>query len=328
MTQTAASADSALQTGVEVWRGGVTPWECDENGHMNVRFYIARAMEGLVGLAARLGMSHAFSPHASATLRVTDMHIRFLREARPPAGLHMIAGVLEMGETDARFLLTLIHSATGAPSASFNIVVTHVTPGEGRAFAWSRAVRERAAALTTATPAYAAMRGVDPGAPSAAASLARAEALGMTTIASGALMARDCDVFGRMNTEYFIGRIYDGIDRVANEQRDIVMAHASARPARIGAAALEYRLIHLNWPLAGDRFVIRSAVIAVADRTLRMVHWMLDPETGAAWAMAEAVTATLDLDARKIIPITQPARDILARMILPGARLTDAAEPV
>ncbi|MEI9891118.1 MAG: hypothetical protein WDN45_11635 [Caulobacteraceae bacterium] len=29
--------------GTEIWRGGVTPWQCDEMGHMNVRFYLAAA---------------------------------------------------------------------------------------------------------------------------------------------------------------------------------------------------------------------------------------------------------------------------------------------
>ena len=51
MTQAGADADNL---GIEVWRGCVNTWECDEMGHLNVRFYVARAMEGLVGLAAAL----------------------------------------------------------------------------------------------------------------------------------------------------------------------------------------------------------------------------------------------------------------------------------
>ena len=47
---------------VEVWRGGVNTWEIDMMGHLNVRFYVARAMEGLVGAAAALGMAGAFRP--------------------------------------------------------------------------------------------------------------------------------------------------------------------------------------------------------------------------------------------------------------------------
>ena len=45
-----------LGEGVEVWRGSVATWECDAMGHLNVGFYVAKSMEGLVGLAAELGM--------------------------------------------------------------------------------------------------------------------------------------------------------------------------------------------------------------------------------------------------------------------------------
>ena len=32
---------------IEVYRGSINTWECDEMGHMNVRFYVAKMMEGL-----------------------------------------------------------------------------------------------------------------------------------------------------------------------------------------------------------------------------------------------------------------------------------------
>ncbi|MDP1964510.1 MAG: thioesterase family protein, partial [Reyranella sp.] len=70
---------------IEIWRGGVNTWECDEMGHMNVRFYVTRAMEGLVGLAAALGLPHAFTQEAGSTLIVGEQHIRFLREAHAGA---------------------------------------------------------------------------------------------------------------------------------------------------------------------------------------------------------------------------------------------------
>jgi acyl-CoA thioester hydrolase len=58
---------------VEVWRGGVNTWDCDEMGHMNVRHYVSRAMEGLAGLAEALCMPQAFCTTASATLLVRDI---------------------------------------------------------------------------------------------------------------------------------------------------------------------------------------------------------------------------------------------------------------
>ena len=171
--------------GVEIWRGGVNTWECDEMGHMNVRFYVTRAMEGLVGLAAALGMPKAFAPDAGASLLLREQHIRFLREARPGGLLHMRGAVIEMGETDAQVLQVLYHSDTGEPAASFVSRVGHVTALGGRPFAWPRQARERAERLTVAIPTYAAPRGVDLGPFESRASLDRSAALGLTPIALG-----------------------------------------------------------------------------------------------------------------------------------------------
>ena len=59
--------------GLEVWRGGVNTWECDEMGHMNVRFYVSRFIEGLAGLALRLGdqadLLHVHAPNPVMTTR-------------------------------------------------------------------------------------------------------------------------------------------------------------------------------------------------------------------------------------------------------------------
>ena len=318
MTQDRSDADSL---GVEVWRGCVNTWECDEMGHMNVRFYVARAMEGLVGLAAALGMPQAFSPDANATLQVREQHIRFLREARPGASLFMRGAVIEMGESEARLLLVLFH-AGGEPAASFQTVVAHVTPGEDpRAFGWPRHALEQAKALTTQIPSYAAARSVGLGGFVSQASLERADALGLMAISAGSIGGQDCDVFGRMRTEQFIGRVSDGIAALAAPTRAVILETAQPRPQRIGGAVLEYRLAHLAWPRAGDRFVVRSGMAGLNDRTQRLVHWMLDPHSGKAWGTSEAVAVTLDLDARKIVAVSPAARGALEKRVIAGLAL-------
>ena len=62
-----------------LWRGNANTWECDELGHLNVRFYMAKAQEALAGLADQLGMHHAFAPDATATLIPRDVTLRFRR---------------------------------------------------------------------------------------------------------------------------------------------------------------------------------------------------------------------------------------------------------
>jgi acyl-CoA thioester hydrolase len=307
--------------GVEVWRGGVNTWECDDMGHMNVRFYVARAMEGLAGLAAELGMPRAFSPAANATLLVREHHIRFLREARARAPLHMRGWVAEIGETGARLMLALFHSVSGEPAATFQTLVEHVTPVDGRPFPWSTATRTKAAALTARVPDFAAARGLSLAPFESKACLARADALGLMSIGAGAVSNQDCDVFGRMRAEQFIGRVSDGIPALVGVNRGIVLAGLETPPTNVGGAVLEYRLAHLNWPRAGDRVVIRSGLAGADHRTQRMIHWMLDPATGKAWGTSEAIAVTFDLDQRKIIPVSPKAQAELNAAAVKGLTL-------
>lgn len=307
--------------GLEVWRGGVDARECDQFGQMSARFFVARAMEGLVGLAGALGLEGAFRPNAEATLLIKDQHIRFLREARPGAPLHMTAGVIEIGASEARLLLLLIHSSTGEIVASSQMVVTHSTARDERPFAWSDRTQVLARGRMTTVPDDAAPRWLIPAAAPGRASLANAEALGLPRLGAGAFGPRDCDVFGRVRPELFIGRVSEGAPRMAQLFGHTVAAGAPGPPSRVAEAVLEYRLLHLAWPRAGDRFEIRSGLADVDRRRRRMVHWMLDPVTGASWGSAESAAVSLDLDTRKTIPIDAQGRTRLRERITPGLSL-------
>ncbi len=307
--------------GVEIWKGGVNTWDCDEMGHMNVRHYVVRAQEGLVGLAAELGLPQAFTPHANATLLVKEHHIRFLREAHAGAPLTMLGGVIEMGETDARILQLLVHPASGELAATFQTTVVHATPREGQPFPWPSIARERAKALKIEVPEKAKARSIDLSPFTPTASLARADALNLTRIGLGGLLPSDCDVFGRMRAEQFIGRVSDGIGAFIHPFRDVVVEHAEKKPARTGGAVLEYRIAYLAWPRAGDRVEIRSGLIGTDARTMRVAHWMLDPATGQPWGTSEAVAITFDLDARKVVAVSDAARKALSAHEISGLAL-------
>ncbi|MBO9544041.1 thioesterase family protein [Caulobacter sp.] len=307
--------------GVEIWRGGVNTWDCDEMGHMNVRHYVVRAMEGLIGMAAELGLANAFSPHANATLLVKEHHIRFLREAHAGAPLTMLGGVIEMGETDAKILQLLIHPASGELAATFQTTVVHATPRDGQPFPWPRVARERGEALKVEVPEKARARSIDLGAFEPTASLDRADQLNLSRIGLGGLLPSDCDVYGRMRAEQFIGRVSDGIGAFIHPFRDVVVEHAEHKPARVGGAVLEYRIAYLAWPRAGDRVDIRSGLMGTDARTMRVVHWMLDPATGEPWGTSEAVAITFDLDARKVVPVSDAARAALSRHEVEGLAL-------
>lgn len=270
-------------------------------GHLNVGFYVAKAMEGLIGLAAELGMPQAFAPHAAATLIVREQHIRFLREAHVGAQLHIEAGVLEMDESEARILLLMRHH-DGELAASFQMLVAHATAREGRTFPWPQWARARGQALTIEAPEKSRPRSVSQGPVETAASLPRALELGVKRIGMGAFRQNDCDSFGRMRTELVMARISDSI---AHLMADLLANMASGGERRLGAVVLEYRFIFLAWPRAGDRYELRSGMSGAEPKVRRMLHWFLDPASGRPWASAEAVAAVFDLETRRTVALTE-----------------------
>ena len=306
--------------GVEIWRGGVNTWECDEMGHMNVRFYVSRAQEGVAHLAALLGLPDAFTPYAESTLLITDQHLRFLREAHAGAPLHMTGGVIRMGTSDATLLLVIVHSRTGLPAATLITRVLHARPRDGRGFPWPRRALEAAARLTVEVPAYAAPRSILPDGQAPVSSVTSGAAARLTRIGLGVISPAATDVFGRMRPDEFIGRVSDGVGGLLAGVREAVAAAATHPPKRTGGAVLEYRLTYLDWPRAGDHVSLHSGLGGYDDKTQRLGHWLLDPVSGQAWGFAEAVAVNFDLDTRKTIPIADEAKAVLETFVRPDLR--------
>lgn len=306
---------------MEVWGGGVNTWECDEMGHLNVRFWVAKAMEALAGLSRLMGMPDAFARSGGATLVVRDLHMRFLREARAGACLWASGGVVALGETDADLLVVLRH-ADGTPAATFRIRADHATAGDLRPFPWPARIRAACAGLACEVPAFAAPRSIDLSpVVETRAGLAFAEAHGMTRIGLGAVRADELDAFGRMRPEMFIGRVSDGVARLFGSTRPGPEADPGAPPLRIGGAVLEYRVVHHAWPATGEHVEVRSGFADCNARTRRVFHWMVDPVSGRPWASAEAVVISFDLDARKVVDISEAAQAEFRRQAIPGLGL-------
>lgn len=288
-----------------LYQGSVNTWECDDGGHLNVRFHLERAMIGLAHFAHALEMPHAFTKTAGATLVPLEAHLRFLKEARPGAPLSMHGGVVSMGESDSTLCLDMRH-ADGAPSSVFTFRVAHADTRGFRAFPWSARSREAAKRLKIDLPQHATPRSLDPSiAPIADASRARAIELGATRIGATMVSRDQCDVFGRFRGEHFVGRISDSVPNLmAGWRREA----GAANNAEAAGAVVEARLAFRRFPSAGDLIEIFTGVSDVGEKTFRLVHWLCDPESGAAWASMEALALTFDTKTRKAIQGTPEAR--------------------
>ena len=287
---------------IKLWQGTVNAWDCDEMGHMNVRVYAEKVMEGLGVLAHAIDMPHAYQPSMPSTLLPADQHIRFLREARPGQPLSMQGCVLEHGETDAVIYQEIQH-VDGTPAAAFRTRLMHVETKSGLPFPWSTRSRERLQELLDETSEATAPRSIDAAGsilPDNKVSADIARAAGVQQIGLGSIPPQHCDLHGRMQGQWFIGRVSDSVPNLLRGWRKKVAA--SRANADMGGAVLEYRLIYRRWARAGDLFEVRSGLARVEEKFHTLVHWMLDPATGKAWMTSEALAVTFDLKTRKIIP--------------------------
>ncbi len=288
-----------------LYQGSVNTWECDDGGHLNVRFHLERAMIGLAHMAHALEMPRAFTKTAGATLVPLEAHLRFLKEARPGAPLSMHGGVISMGESEATVCLDMRH-AGGAPSSVFTFRVAHADTRGFRPFPWSKRSRAAARHLRVDLPQHATPRSLDPNvAPIADASRARAIELGATRIGATMVSRDQCDVFGRFRAEHFIGRISDSVPNLMAGWR---LEAGAANNVEAAGAVVEVRLVYRRFPQAGDLIELFTGVTAVGDKTFRLVHWLCDPENGGVWASMEAVALTFDTKTRKAIQGTPEAR--------------------
>jgi acyl-CoA thioester hydrolase len=305
---------------LELYRGSVNAWECDENAHMNVRFFAAKAMEGMAFLAAAIGMPRAFQEKATSTLLPVDMHVRFLKEARQGAALSIRGGVVAVDDASVTVFQEMLH-AGGAPAATFTTRFLHVHPRTQTPFPWSQRVRETIERHRCAVPPHGAPRSLDLGAKPSSPTCAHADRIGAPVVGRLMTTPDQCDAFGWMRMEFCLGRVSDAVPNLLASWRAEVAQSAGQAAENAGGAVLEYRLCPRRWPRAGDLVEVRSGIVEVAEKTNRIVHWLLDPVSGESWCTAEVVAVTFDLVTRKTIPIPPAQRAALEARAVKGMRL-------
>jgi len=297
-----------LSFGTELWRGGVNAWECDEMGHMNTRFYLARCMEAVAVLFAKAGIPRAV---ASSLVRPEETHIRFHREAHAANSLHITGGFSRLGDDDADAVFLLHHSLTGVLAASFRMRLQSLD-GNGSRQEWPAEFVRLASALQVEVPKEAQARstGHEP------ISAAPRDLSAHTRIMLGSLTGTDCGPDGRMLPLKFLGAAADGVRRLTAPLREIVVQHADTPPKNYGGAVLEFRLVHFDWPQLGDCIEIRSAFKGADSRVMRLEHWLLDALDGRPLGYQEVVAIVFDIDQRKIVGITEAAKAELDALVV------------
>lgn len=285
----------------DVYRGAVNSWECDQMGHMNVQFYVARMSHAWshIRLAVGYAADHLKSERTSL-VAVRDV-IRYKRELHAGDAMHMTARVVEVGDKSIRFLAELWKTATGELSASFDSTALHFDLEARKATALPPKIREMASALARPIPDLAPLPENDKRFDDIADAA-------MFETYRGSVNVWECDYLGHMNVQFYT-------DRFSHAAGQIFSRLAIPRERHVGSAAVQYDVRYLKELRAGTPLLVRSAIIDVGNKTLRFGHRVFNASTGQLAATADIVGVTFDLKARKSIPVPEETRRAAAALM-------------
>jgi|SRR6185369_9521421 acyl-CoA thioester hydrolase len=123
----------------------------------------------------------------------------------------------------------------------------------------------------------------------------------------GTVYTWHCDHLGHMNNMWYAGKFDEGSWNLLVQ---IGMTPGFMREADRGLATVEQITTFKKELVAGDSVEVRSQVVEVRDRVLRLHHTMHNVETGEVCATCAITAVHMDLTLRKATPFS----DIQRRM--------------
>lgn len=299
---------------IEVNRSSVQTWETDQMGHMNVQFYMEKATQGVAALGVHLGLGPRHLQSQGTTLHARNHHVRFLREQRPGAPFYLRAGVLEAREDRLKVYQEMISTTTGEVAATFAGDVDLLDAATQKSRPLPEEALDKARDLVIEQPAHGRPRGLALYEPRPEPTLEETQRLGMVPTLQCVIQPAQCAADGYLHPRHYMGIVSDSIPNLLAQTQ----GHDRGDDSDVGGAALEYRFIYRARPRSGDVLALRSGLKEVGGKTYIWVHWLFDLESGRCVATAEAVAITLDLTARKSVPIPDEMRARLETLLNPA----------
>jgi acyl-CoA thioester hydrolase len=263
-----------------VYRGSVNRWECDENDHLNVRFYVQRHWQSLSAGLHRAGIQIG---DAELLTHLKRQHLRFIAESRIAAPMSGYMGVVAVDDNGIDVLTVLRHSFSDEPLGT----CLHRIAGID-------------AQVNAELPDYGAPRGIaDLDSAYAGIHLRDCADLGFKAIGMGLIQTEECTLDGLLLNHHYMGRLSDSMPHLWG----MLFKEIAEPNPNEGGAVLEYRLRHHQPMRAGMPFVIQSGIAEVGAKVQRFVHLLFNADTGQVALSAEAVGVRMDLAARRAMTL-------------------------
>ncbi len=292
---------------ITVYRNSVQSWEIDQMGHMNVQFYFEKALQGCVVLWNKLGINEKPVELGNIHLSLARAHIRFLKEQKPGSPFFLKMGIVQLGDTEVKLYLEMIETITEQPCAAFNFqFLWEGNPPEIMKKNFSKVFEE----LRVDIPSYGQPRGLSLQKEDLFY-LSQASKKNMIDSFEAVILLRQCDNMYRIKPSAYMGVVSDSTPHLLAYTGTI----DENGMTNVGSAALEYKFDFFEYVPLGTHLKIKSGIQSMSNKTFVWKHWIFNVETGKPAAVASAVAVTMDLKARKSIPIPPKMAEALTNLI-------------
>ncbi len=276
---------------IETCRSVVSPWECDVTEHFTIAYYFDRLAHAAVTTAENLGLLDL----AGSVSRRFD--VRFVRELRAGASFHILTAPIALDENSVCLGHQIVDSADDEVTAWVEETLDHSTAP------LPRNLREAIGARVLPWPGPAVERRPEP-----------------TTLdqfiptVRDRIKPMDLDSGGRVALSGFVHRFTAGsIQALAA----IGATSAYMKTERRGYSTFELDLRVTGSPRSDDPIVVETGIVHLGNSSVRFVHRMCDPATGAEYARLGQFGVQLDLDTRRPTPLPERLRAAATRLLVP-----------
>jgi acyl-CoA thioester hydrolase len=295
--------------------------EIDSLGHLNVRFYVARASSANFELLRSLGVT----ARSGQSLKRTDTYNRFHREQFAGARLGVFGGLTAIeGQTGLSGYYEIRNLDDDHLAASFIVTTNLVERATESIISITELSPDRLAEAYVAIPTQGQPRSLKLSPPKQV-TLEEMEPLiadeskpgNMNGRREGLVLAEDCDDTGRLKEDvdpmFVMFRPQPGED-LKNMGPPI---QRDEQGRRYSFAMMEIRNISWHLPRLGDTILSMSADITFGEKWRHTRRWIFAKQTGLLLGISDHAALCMDLDARKAIPIPADIRESMERLSLP-----------
>jgi acyl-CoA thioesterase FadM len=276
---------------IETCRSVVSPWECDVTEHFTIACYFDRLADAAVTMAENLGLRDL----GGSTRR--RFEVRFVRELRAGASFHILSAPIALDENSVRLGHQVIDFADGEVTAWAEETPEHATA------ALPRDLREAIGERLLAWPGPAVERRPEPTSTEQFIPTVR-DRIKPMDLASGGTVALSA----------FVHRF------TAGSIQALAAIGATAdymKTERRGYSTFELALRVTGSPQSGDPILVETGIVHLGNSSIRFVHRMCDPTTGAEYARLGQFGVQLDLDTRRPTALPERLRAAAARLLVP-----------